>query len=226
MGRPLPSRTRRISYTGSPSAASSAAATAGPAGRAVADSTRAPATIPCRRSCSENPDSRVRSCSSLPSATNVPPLRPTARSTSPRRASVASACRSVIRLTPSHAARSCSVGIRSPGASRPAAIASASQSSICPCAVLPGPRTITGGARPSDAVLTRGGGPAVPPGRRPGPGPPRPARRPRSPLPPMLSRTGRPSRAPAGRRRQRARSPGRPACSARSPGSRPARSAR
>ena len=148
IGRPLPSRTRRISATGSPSASSSAAATAGPALRAVADSTRAPATMPCRRSCSENPASVVRSCSSLPSATNVPPLRPTVRTTRPRRARLASACRSVIRLTPSQPASACSVGIRSPGSSWPAAIASASHSSICPCRVLPGSRTITGGARP------------------------------------------------------------------------------
>ena len=49
----------------------------GPAGRDRADSTRAPATIPCR---------------------------------------------SVIRLTPNHLARSCSVGSRSPGASAPVAI--------------------------------------------------------------------------------------------------------
>ena len=66
--------------------------------------------IPCRRSCSENPARVVRSCSSLRSATNVPPRRPTVLVTSPRRASLASACRSVIRLTPNQAARSCSVG--------------------------------------------------------------------------------------------------------------------
>ena len=97
----------------------------------------------------------VRSCSSLRSATNVPPRRPTVRVTSPRRASLASAWRSVIRLTPNQAARSCSDGMRSPGASRPAPIASASQSSIWPYTVAPDPRRISGGAGPRIPGATR-----------------------------------------------------------------------
>ena len=97
----------------------------------------------------------VRSCSSLGAADER--SRRAARpswSPGPRRASSASACRSVIRLTPNHAARSCSVGSRSPGTSAPAAICSASQSSICACTVVPGPRTISGGC----LVLVRSAG--------------------------------------------------------------------
>ena len=160
IGRPSPSRIRRTSCTGSSSASRSAAAAAGPAGRDRADSTRAPATIPCRRSCSENPARVVRSCSSLGAATTVPPCRPTVRVTRPRRASSASACRSVIRLTPNHLARSCSVGSRSPGVSAPVAICPASQSSICPCTVVPGSRTIRGGCRePVRGAVMRSGRP-------------------------------------------------------------------
>ncbi len=163
-------------------ASSRAAAAAGPAGRCAAARTRAPATIPCRRSCSENPASVVTSCSIFGSATKVPPCRPTVRVTRPRWASSLSACRSVIRLTPSQAASSCSGGSRSPGASWPAAIAPASQSSICACTVVPRPRTSRGGtrARPPGSIAAspacglRAGRlipPRPPPGEgRPGPG--------------------------------------------------------
>jgi hypothetical protein len=86
--------------------------------------------------------------------------------TRPRRASSPSACRSVILLTPNHAARSCSAASRSPGTSRPAEIWPASQSSICACTVVPGARKISGGVLAavwSAGCLTSGRGGMVSP---------------------------------------------------------------
>ena len=76
------------------------------------------------------PPSRAASSGSR---TNVPPVRPTTRRTSPARSSSPSAWRTVIRLTPSASASRRSGGNRSPTASRPDAIAAPSCSAIATC---------------------------------------------------------------------------------------------
>ncbi len=126
---PPPERTRSIRSIGVPSSSPSASATVSGAGHSRASMTTEPACRPERSTWPVKPVKRVRSWVTVPdSRTNVP--RPTPRSTSPRAASEASACRTVIRLTERYSASSRSGGIRSPGESRPASIRSVSCSSI------------------------------------------------------------------------------------------------
>jgi hypothetical protein len=85
----------------------------------------------------------------------VPPDRPGIRSTSPRLANPANACRSVIRLTPKNRATSASGGSLSPARSSAARSDSMNHRSICWCAAVPGCREMP--AEPekmSDPVTT------------------------------------------------------------------------